>query len=379
MANQDFSRDELERYSRHLILPEFNIEGQRKLKGAKVLIVGAGGLGCPMLLYLAAAGVGTIGIVDFDVVDKSNLQRQVLFTLEDIGMPKATTAANRLYKLNPDITIRTFNTRLTSENALEIIREFDLVADGTDNFPTRYLVNDACVILNKPNVHGSIFRFEGQVSVFNYQYKDGSTGPQYRDIFPSPPPPGLVPNCAEGGVLGVLPGIIGSLQASEIIKVIAEIGDPLAGKLFIMDALTFETRTLKIRKDPNLSPITKLIDYEDFCGISPQNEIETPEISVVELKNMIDAGDKNFQLIDVREPYEYEIGNIGGDLIPLGEIEKQLGKISSSDKKVVLCRSGVRSQKAIRKLQKLGFDNLYNLKGGILEWADKIDPSFPRY
>jgi len=379
MANQQFSKDELERYSRHLILPGFNIEGQRKLKNAKVLIVGAGGLGCPMLLYLTAAGVGTIGIVDFDVVDKSNLQRQVLFTVDDIGKPKATIAANRLLKLNPNINIRTFNTKLTTKNAIEIIEEFDLVADGTDNFPTRYLVNDACVILHKPNVHGSIFRFEGQVSVFNYQYKDGTTGPQYRDIFPSPPPPGLVPNCAEGGVLGVLPGIIGSLQASEIIKILADIGEPLAGKLFIMDALTFETRTIKIRKNPKLSPVTELIDYEDFCGITSPDKNETAEISVDELKLMMDNRDDNFQLIDVRELYEFEIGNIGGLLIPLGEIENRINEISSSGKKIVLCRSGVRSQKAIRKLQKLGFNNLYNLKGGILKWADEIDNSFPKY
>lgn len=379
MANQQFSKDELERYSRHLILPGFNIEGQRKLKNAKVLIVGAGGLGCPMLLYLTAAGVGTIGIVDFDVVDKSNLQRQVLFTVDDIGKPKAAIAANRLLKLNPNINIRTFNTKLTSKNAIEIIEEFDLVADGTDNFPTRYLVNDACVILHKPNVHGSIFRFEGQISVFNYQYKDGTTGPQYRDIFPSPPPPGLVPNCAEGGVLGVLPGIIGSLQASEIIKILADIGEPLAGKLFIMDALTFETRTIKIRKNPKLSPVTELIDYEDFCGITSPDKNETAEISVDELKLMMDNRDDNFQLIDVRELYEFEIGNIGGLLIPLGEIENRINEISSSGKKIVLCRSGVRSQKAIRKLQKLGFNNLYNLKGGILKWADEIDNSFPKY
>lgn len=379
-ANTSFSNDELERYSRHLILPEFNIEGQRKLKNSKVLIVGAGGLGCPMLLYLAAAGVGTIGIVDFDVVDKSNLQRQVLFTVDDVGKSKALTAANRLSKLNPDIIFETFNTKLTSENALEIIGKYDLVADGTDNFPTRYLVNDACVLLNKPNVHGSIYRFEGQVSVFNYQYEDGSIGPQYRDIFPTPPPPGLVPSCAEGGVLGVLPGIIGSFQASEIIKVLAGIGDPLAGRLFIMDALSFETRTLKIRKNPNLSPVTELIDYADFCGLSAtQNDEGVAEITVKELKEMIDRKESDFHIIDVREPYEYEIGNLGGLLIPLGEIENQLDNIPSLGKKVILCRSGIRSKKAIQKLQKLGFKNLFNLKGGILEWADKIDKNFPKY
>ncbi len=379
-ANTSFSNEELERYSRHLILPEFNIAGQRKLKNSKVLIVGAGGLGCPILMYLAAAGVGTIGIVDFDVVDKSNLQRQVLFTVDDVGKPKAITAANRLTKLNPEIIIEPYNIKLTSENALEIIKEYDLVADGTDNFPTRYLVNDACVLLNKPNVHGSIYRFEGQVSVFNYQYEDGSTGPQYRDIFPTPPPPGLVPSCAEGGVLGVLPGIIGSFQASEIIKILAGIGDPLAGRLFIMDALSFETRTLKIKKNPNLSPVTELIDYADFCGLSAtQNDEGVAEIAVKELKEMIDRGESDFHIIDVREPYEYEIGNLGGLLIPLGEIENHLDKIPSSRKKVILCRSGIRSKKAIQKLQKLGFKNLFNLKGGILEWADKIDPSIPKY
>lgn len=378
-ANTTFTNGELERYSRHLILPEFNIEGQRKLKNSKVLIVGAGGLGCPMLMYLAAAGVGTIGIVDFDVVDTSNLQRQVLFTVDDVGKSKASTAANRLAKLNPDINLEVHNTKLTSENALEILKQYDLVADGTDNFPTRYLVNDACVLLNKPNVHGSIYRFEGQVSVFNYNNKDGSFGPQYRDIFPTPPPPGLVPSCAEGGVLGVLPGIIGSFQASEIIKVLAEIGEPLAGKLFILDALTFETRTLTIKKNPNLSPITELIDYEVFCGVSANKTKEVAEISVEELKELIDRATSDFQIIDVREPYEYEIVNLGGTLIPLGKLENRLDEISSSGKTVIHCRSGARSQKAIQKLNKLGFKNLYNLKGGILEWANKIDHSFPKY
>ncbi|MCK5699938.1 MAG: molybdopterin-synthase adenylyltransferase MoeB [Cyclobacteriaceae bacterium] len=377
--NPFFSNEEIARYSRHLILPEFNIAGQRKLKNSKVLVIGAGGLGCPMLLYLTAAGVGTIGIVDFDVVDKSNLQRQVLFTVDDVGKSKASTAANRLSKLNPEINLKIFDTKLTSENALDIIKEYDLVADGTDNFPTRYLVNDACVLLKKPNVHGSIFRFEGQVSVFNYQFNDGSTGPQYRDIFPSPPPPGLAPSCAEGGVLGVLPGIIGSFQASEIIKVLAGKGDPLVGKLFILDALTFETRTLKIRKNPNLPLVTELIDYEDFCGLSEANNTEILEMAVEELKEMIDSGKSDFQIVDVRESYEYEIGNLGGLLIPLGDIENRMDEISFSGKTVFLCRSGIRSQRAIEKLQKLGFKKLYNLRGGVLEWAEKIDNSFPKY
>ena len=373
MATDSFTHDELQRYSRHLILPEFNIEGQRKLKNAKVLVVGAGGLGCPMLMYLTAAGVGTIGVVDFDVVERSNLQRQVLFTEEDIGMSKAKTAVARLSKQNSDINFNIHNTKLSSDNALEIIKKYDVVADGTDNFPTRYLVNDACVLLNKPNVHGSIFRFEGQVSVFNYTDKNGVQGPQYRDIFPSPPPPGLVPSCAEGGVLGVLPGIIGSMQANEIIKVLTGIGEPLAGKLFIFDALSFEMRTMKIRKNPDLMPITQLIDYEDFCNPSlEQSSVE--EILVKELNAVINE-DKNIQIIDVREPREYELGNIGGISIPLSDLENRLNEISSNGKTIVVCRSGVRSQKAIQKLQKNGFQNLLNLKGGLVEWVKEVDSS----
>lgn len=379
MDTPTFSKDELERYSRHLILPEFNIEGQRKLKASKVLVVGAGGLGSPLLLYLTAAGVGTIGIIDFDVVDKSNLQRQVLFTSEDIGKPKAATAAARLSKLNPQLEFITYNEKLTSENALDIVKEYDLVADGTDNFPTRYLVNDACVLLNKPNVHGAIFRFEGQVSVFNYQQADGSNGPQYRDLFPTPPPPGLVPSCAEGGVLGVLPGIIGSLQANEVIKVLCDIGEPLAGKLFIFDALSFESRVLKINKNPELEPVTDLIDYEYFCGLGEQPNNEVQEISVQELRGILDNSRDEIAILDVREPYEFELGNLGGTLIPLGKLDENLDDISSSQKTVVICRSGVRSKKAIEKLRGLGFKNLYNLHGGLLAWADEIDNTFPKY
>jgi len=379
MPNPEFSREELARYSRHLILPEFNIAGQRKLKTSKVLIVGAGGLGCPMLLYLTAAGVGTIGIIDFDVVDSSNLQRQVLFTTDDVGKPKALVAAERLTKLNPDIKFNVYNAKLTSDNALDIIQGYDLVADGTDNFPARYLVNDACVILKKPNVHGSIFRFEGQVSVFNYQYANGLTGPQYRDLFPSPPPPGLVPSCAEGGVLGVLPGMIGSLQANEIIKVLTGIGEPLSGELFIVDALTLETRKLKFSKNPNLQQISTLIDYDNFCDIAEHEKSEIPEITVEELKKSFDHDQLPFSVIDVREPYEYAIGNIGGILIPHGEIDQRISEIPSAEKTVVVCRSGIRSKKTIAKLQKQGFKNLYNLRGGLLEWADKIDLSFPKY
>jgi molybdopterin/thiamine biosynthesis adenylyltransferase/rhodanese-related sulfurtransferase len=381
MKNTQFSKEELERYSRHLIIPEFNIEGQRKLKNAKVLVVGTGGLGAPLLQYLAAAGVGTLGLVDFDVVDESNLQRQVLFSVNDIGRLKTEAAKEKIEALNPHITLITHNTHLTSHNALDIIQEYDVVADGTDNFPTRYLVNDACVILGKPNVYASIFRFDGQVSVFNYTGKDGQKGPNYRDLFPSPPPPGLVPSCAEGGVLGVLPGIIGSLQASEVIKVITGIGEPLSGRLFLFDALTFKTTTLNITKSSSGQAITELIDYEVFCGIGNEQEAEpaVPEITVNDLKALIDSG-ADFQLIDVREPYEYQIANLKGELIPLNDLESKIDKIHSDKKVVVHCRSGVRSAKAIQTLaENYGFQNLFNLKGGILAWAEKIDLDMPKY
>lgn len=380
MSNIQFSKEELERYSRHLIIPEFNIEGQRKLKASKVLIVGTGGLGAPLLLYLTAAGVGNIGILDFDVVDETNLQRQVLFTVDDVGRPKAVAAKERLEKLNPHVNFTVHNVQLTSANALDIIKDYDVVADGTDNFPTRYLVNDACVILGKPNVYASIFRFEGQVSVFNYKKSDGTFGPHYRDLFPTPPPPGLVPSCAEGGVIGVLPGIVGSLQANEVIKVVSGVGEPLAGRLFLLDALTFETRTLKLHKDPNTPEITELIDYEQFCGIGgDKEERKVKEITVQELYEMQTKGE-DFQLIDVREPYEYEISNLGGELIPLKEVTDNIDKISSSKKVVVHCRSGARSAQAIEALKKkFGFDNLYNLKGGILAWANEIDTEMAKY
>ena len=381
MSTVNFTKEELERYSRHLIIPEFNIEGQRRLKSAKVLIIGSGGLGSPLLLYLTAAGVGTIGIVDFDVVDETNLQRQVLFSVEDVGKPKTSSAIQRLRGLNPNVNFIEHNIKLTSENALDILADYDVIADGTDNFPTRYLVNDACVILQKTNVYASIFRFEGQVSVFNYTDKDGKTGPNYRDLFPTPPPPGLVPSCAEGGVIGVLPGIIGSLQANEVIKVITGIGDPLNGRLFLFDALTFETRTLKVHKDPSQPSIVKLIDYEVFCGIGQQQE-ELPdvkEITVQELEKLKDSG-KAYQLIDVREPYEYEIAHLNGELIPLAQIEDKVDQIDSNRKVVVHCRSGVRSAQAIETLEKkFGFTNLYNLKGGILAYADEIDSSLAKY
>ncbi|UXP31225.1 molybdopterin-synthase adenylyltransferase MoeB [Reichenbachiella agarivorans] len=374
-----FSKAELERYSRHLIIPEFNIEGQRKLKEAKVLVIGSGGLGSPVLLYLAAAGVGHLGIVDFDVVDDSNLQRQVLFTVEDVGRPKAEVAKERLQKLNPYIEFTVHDTALTSENALDIIKDYDVIADGTDNFATRYLVNDACVILDKVNVYASIFRFEGQVSVFNYPDQDGVRGPHYRDLFPSPPPPGMVPSCSEGGVMGVLPGMIGTMQANEVIKVITGIGKPLSGRLFLFDTLAFETRTMKIRKNPNTAPVTALIDYEFFCGSGHEDQPEAvAEITAQELKEWMD-NERQFQLIDVREPYEYEIANIGGELIPQGQIEAQLDQIRQDKPVVLYCRSGNRSADVLRSLKTKGFDNLYNLKGGVLSWAEHIDPEMAKY
>ncbi len=378
MSEIKLSPEELSRYSRHIAIPEFNIEGQKKLKAARVLVVGSGGLGSPVLLYLAAAGVGHIGIVDFDVVDDSNLQRQVLFTVEDIGKSKAVTAQKRLSALNPHIDIKVYNTRLTKDNALAIIKDYDVVADGTDNFPTRYLVNDACVLLGKTNVYASIFQFEGQVSVFNYEDENGVVGPNYRDLFPKPPPAGLVPNCSEGGVLGVLPGIIGSLQANEVIKVITGVGETLSGRLFLFDAAAFSTRILKVVKNP-ATKIEALIDYEQFCGIGQAEEKAIKEISVKEFKNWQD-NKEDFQLVDVREPYEFEMANLSGELIPLGEVLKNIDKFSKDKKVVIHCRSGKRSADAIRELENLyPFENLYNLKGGILSYSDEIDNSIPKY
>ena len=379
-----FSKEELARYNRHIIIPEFGLEAQQKLKAAKVLVVGSGGLGSPALLYLTAAGVGTIGIIDFDVVDDSNLQRQILFGVESVGLPKVEAARKRLEALNPHINIRLYNEQLTSKNALDIIREYDVVADGTDNFPTRYLVNDACVLTGKPNIYASIFQFEGQVSVFNYRNANGETGPNYRDLYPTPPPPGLVPSCAEGGVLGVLPGIIGSMQASEVIKVITGVGETLSGRFFIFDALNFETRTFKISKraDNPISgknpTITELIDYEQFCGMKT---VEKPikEISARELYDLQVRGEK-FQLIDVREPHEYDIVNLGGELIPLATVSANADKIDRDKKVVVHCKMGGRSAKAIRELEeKYGFDNLYNLTGGVLAYIDEVKPELTKY
>ncbi len=380
MSHKDisFSKEELARYNRHIIIPEFGFEAQQKLKAAKVLVIGSGGLGSPVLLYLAAAGIGTIGIVDFDVVDDSNLQRQVLFGVNEIGVPKVEAAKQRLQALNPHIQINTYNTQLTSKNALDIIKDYDVVADGTDNFPTRYLVNDACVILGKPNIYASIFQFEGQVSVFNYKNAEGEAGPNYRDLYPSPPPPGLVPSCAEGGVLGVLPGIIGSLQASEVIKVITGLGETLSGRFFIFDALSFETRTFNIKRNADAPAITGLIDYEQFCGVKA---VERPvkEITAKELYDLQVTGEP-FQLIDVREPHEYDIVNIGAELIPLASVTANADRVAKDKKVVVHCKMGGRSAKAIRDLEdKFGFDNLYNLKGGILSYIDEVKPELTKY
>jgi molybdopterin/thiamine biosynthesis adenylyltransferase/rhodanese-related sulfurtransferase len=376
--NIQLSPSEMARYARHIAIPEFNVEGQKKLKAARVLVIGSGGLGSPLLLYLAAAGVGKIGIVDFDRVDDSNLQRQVLFSVDDVGKSKAETARKRLLGLNPHIEVVVYDTQFTKDNALEIIKDYDVVADGTDNFPTRYLVNDACVLAGKTNVYASIFRFEGQVSVFNHLQENGERGPNYRDMFPEPPPPGLVPNCAEGGVLGVLPGIIGSMQASEVIKVITGVGEPLAGRLFLFDAATFTTRIVRVSKNPD-TKITELINYEQFCGLEPVEEIPVKEITVAELEEWRDK-EEDFQLIDVREPYEYDIVNIKGKLIPLGQILNHASSIERGKKVVVHCRSGKRSADAIRELQKqFGFTNLYNLKGGVLAYAKEIDQSLPVY
>ncbi len=351
-------------------MPDFGLEGQQKLKAAKVLVVGSGGLGSPALLYLAAAGVGTIGIVDFDVVDDSNLHRQVLFGVHEVGKPKAEAAKERLLSLNPYIQINVYNTQLTSANAMQLIQDYDVVADGTDNFPTRYLVNDACVLSGKPNVYASIFQFEGQVSVFNYTNKDGVTGPNYRDLYPAPPPPGLVPSCAEGGVLGVLPGIIGSLQALEVIKVITGIGEPLSGRFYIFDALSFESRTFTFKHN-SANPISgtnptifKLIDYEQFCGVKAA-EKPVKEITAQQLYDWLQTGE-DIQVIDVREPEEYAISNIGAQLIPLADVAEKASQISHGKKVIVHCKSGMRSAKAIRELEdNFGYSNLYNLKGGI--------------
>jgi adenylyltransferase/sulfurtransferase len=393
------SNDEISRYSRHLILPEVGMEGQQKLKAAKVLCVGTGGLGSPLALYLAAAGVGTIGLVDFDIVDSSNLQRQIIHSTATVGKLKVDSAEIMLKGLNPNLNVVKHNTMLTSANALEIFKDYDVIADGTDNFQTRYLVNDACVLLDKPNAYGSIFRFEGQASVFATK-----EGPCYRCLYPEPPPPGLVPSCAEGGVLGILPGLVGVIQATEVIKLILGIGETLVGRLLLVDALTMQFRTLKLRKNPDCPAcgthptVTALIDYDQFCGIEKPAAVGPlevardkavgdaavvdgiPQISVEELKRRLDAGEKLF-VLDVREPHEYPIANLGAPLIPVGELEKRVGELAAQkDSEIVIhCRSGARSQKAALILKNAGFKHVENLAGGILAWADKIDPSMPKY
>jgi molybdopterin/thiamine biosynthesis adenylyltransferase/rhodanese-related sulfurtransferase/molybdopterin converting factor small subunit len=383
-ALPQLSPDEIKRYSRHLILPEVGMDGQRKLKAAKVLCIGAGGLGSPVAMYLAAAGVGTLGIVDFDVVDMSNLQRQLLHGTPDVGRSKLASAKDHLNALNPNVHVETYETALSSENALQLFEPYDIVVDGTDNFPTRYLVNDGCVLLGKPNAYGSIFRFEGQASVFGT--KDG---PCYRCLYPEPPPPGLVPSCAEGGVLGVLPGIIGTIQANETIKLILGIGEPLIGRFLIFDALRMKFRELKLRKDPDCPvcgthpTVTKLIDYEQFCGVAPQQHAEketvTDEMTPRELKERLDRGEP-IVVVDVREPQEYQINRIAGStLIPLGELPQRYEELNRDAAIVCQCKSGMRSAKATAFLRGIGFQNVRNLAGGILSWIDQVDPSQPKY
>ncbi|CAN5615711.1 molybdopterin-synthase adenylyltransferase MoeB [soil metagenome] len=381
-GNVELSNEEIGRYSRHLIMPEVALEGQKKLKQAKVLTIGTGGLGSPLALYLAAAGVGTIGIVDFDVVDESNLQRQILHGTSDVGRPKVDSARDKLEDINPNVNVVVHEEALSSENALDILKDYDVIVDGTDNFPTRYLVNDACVILGKPNVYGSIFRFEGQASVFWAE-----KGPCYRCLYPEPPPPGLVPSCAEGGVLGILPGAIGTIQATETVKLILGIGEPLVGRLMLYDALGMGFREMKLRKDPDCPvcgenpTVTELIDYQEFCGIpqaaAAEQENKVPEISVQELKAKMENGGIN--VLDVREPYEYEIANTGAPLIPLNELPQRYEELDRDQPLAIHCRSGARSANAVKLLQERGFEKVYNVEGGILAWSEEIDPSLPQY
>ena len=384
-ALPELSTDDLSRYSRHLILPEVGMEGQRRLKAARVLCVGTGGLGSPLALYLTAAGIGTLGLVDFDVVDASNLQRQIIHSTKDIGRKKIDSAEEKLSALNPAIKIVKHETMLSSANALDILKDYDIVADGTDNFPTRYLVNDACVLLGKPNVYGSIFRFEGQASVFATE-----AGPCYRCLYPEPPPPGLVPSCAEGGVLGILPGLVGVIQATEVIKLILGKGESLVGRLLLVDALNMRFRELKLRKNPECPicgtnpTVTQLIDYDHFCGIVPEAPQEKnlkngiPQITVKELKARRDAGEDIF-LLDVREPYEFQIAQIGGKLIPQNDVPQRLAEIPRNREIVVHCRSGARSQKIAEFLKQSGYNDVVNVAGGILAWADEIDPTVQKY
>src|SRR5437588_2613600 len=376
------SNDEILRYSRHLIIPEVGIEGQKKLKQAKVLLIGAAGLGAPLGLYLAAAGVGRIGMVDFDVVDFTNLQRQVIHGTKDVGRPKLDSAFDSMRDINPFVQLDRYEVPITSENAFDILRDYDIVVDGTDNFPTRYLINDACVILKKPNVYGSIFRFEGQATIFATE-----DGPCYRCLYPEPPPPGLVPSCAEGGVLGILPGTVGLIQATEAIKLILGKGDPLIGRLLLVDALGMKFRELKLRKNPDCPvcgkhpTVTELIDYNEFCGIRGEEapvEAGVPEIQVEDLKRRLDSGEDLF-VLDVREPHEYQICNINGHLIPLGDLPKRIHELDSSREIVAHCRSGARSAKAVDFLRQAGFKKVHNLAGGLLAWAQRVDHKMPTY
>jgi molybdopterin/thiamine biosynthesis adenylyltransferase/rhodanese-related sulfurtransferase len=379
------SNEEVARYSRHLILPEVGMEGQQKLKAAKVLCVGTGGLGAPLAFYLAAAGIGTLGLVDFDVVDASNLQRQIIHSTKDVGRPKIDSAADKLEALNPFMNIVKHETMLNSQNALEIISQYDIIADGTDNFPTRYLVNDACVLTGKPNAYGSIFRFEGQASVFATE-----EGPCYRCLYPEPPPPGLVPSCAEGGVLGILPGLVGVIQATEVIKLILGKGEPLIGRLLLVNSLDMRFRELKLRKNPDCPvcgthpTVTELIDYQQFCGIQPEPKEPIavvngiPQMTVKELKRRRDAGD-NIVVVDVREPFEYQIAQIGGHLIPLNELPRRMNELNPDREIVLQCKGGGRSQKAAEFLAQNGFRKLHNLAGGITAWSNEIDPKVRKY
>ena len=381
----ELTTSEVGRYSRHLVLPEVGMEGQRRLKAARVLCVGAGGLGSPLALYLTAAGIGTLGLVDFDVVEASNLQRQIIHSTNDIGRRKLDSAEEKLKALNPAVQIIKHETMLTSTNALDILKDYEIVADGTDNFPTRYLVNDACVLLGKPNVYGSVFRFEGQASVFA-----AKEGPCYRCLYPEPPPPGLVPSCAEGGVLGILPGLIGIIQATEVIKLILGKGESLIGRLLLVDALKMRFRELKLRKNPQCPvcgedpTITHLIDYQQFCGIPPKPTEERtlkngiPQLTVKELKRRIDAGEEVY-ILDVREPWEYKIAQIGGRLIPQNEVPQRLGEIDRDREVIVHCHSGVRSQRIAEFLKQSGYPRVANLAGGIHAWSEEIDPKVPKY
>jgi adenylyltransferase/sulfurtransferase len=376
----ELTREDIQRYSRHLILPEVGLEGQKKLREARVLVVGAGGLGAPLGQYLAAAGVGSLGLVDFDVIEFSNLQRQVLFATEDVGKPKLRVAKERLEALNPGVHVETYETRLTSDNAMDILRDYDVVVDGTDNFPTRYLVNDACVLLDKPNVYGSIFRFEGQASVFWAR-----KGPCYRCLYAQPPPPGLVPSCAEGGVLGVLPGIVGAIQANEAIKILLGKGEPLLGRLLLFDALTMRFRELKLRKDPSCPvcgenpTVTELIDYLEFCGVSDEETLEEAfQIDVEETRERLEKGE--IVLVDVREPMEWRIARIeGAKHIPMAQVPQRVHELSTADEIVVHCKSGERSARVVNFLRELGFRKVKNMAGGIDAWAERVDPSVPRY